>query len=98
MDILPFFQQIAQHLRDSAFRRVGVGVRRFAVAAQDRALFHIVLAQVAVRVSGDGNRQIRPGQLPDFFQQPVFAGPHSFHLTGTVQKQIDSVQFVKMRF
>ena len=65
MNVLPILQQIAKHLGNNPLGLLGVGMRRLAVAAQNRTVIHIFLTQVAMRIADDRNRQIRTGDFPD---------------------------------
>ena len=60
------FDPLDQRLGGALHRRRDIGVRRFPVGADKRRVFHIVPRQIAVRVAGDRNRQVWPGQLADF--------------------------------
>ena len=71
-------------------------MRRLAVIAQDRAGLHILLAQVAVGVTGHRDGRIRPDHLPDGPQDMMVGGAEAFHLAGAVEHQIDAVDLILM--
>ena len=83
-DILPVADQPDQRAAGALYGLGDVGVRRFAVAAQEGGVLHVFSGQIAVGVAGNSQRQIRPGDLPDGSYQMVLARADLFHITGTV--------------
>ena len=94
--MLTFFQQIAKHLRHFALGFIGVGMRTFPITAQNRTVFHIFLTQIAMRIAGHRDWQIRADQLADGQQDMMIARTDFLYFTGAVQMQINTVQLMEM--
>ena len=72
-------------------------MRGFTVAAQNRTVVHIFLAQIAVWITDHSDRQIRAGYFTDCFQDVMITGADLLDFAGTVQKQINPVDLLQVR-
>ena len=71
---------------------------RLTIAAHHLCTLHIFLAQVAVRVASNVDRHIGADPLADLCQDMVLAGAEAFHLAGTMQHHINTVDLVQVLF
>ena len=73
MNVLPVLDQIADHLRHLPPCIAGIGVRRLAVAADRGRRFNIVLTQVAMRIAGHRDRDVRPDEVTNRLEDVMVA-------------------------
>ena len=71
-------------------------MRRLAIAAQNLHGIDIVLIQVAMRIAGHRDRQIRAGQSADFLQDVEIAAADPFNIAGPMQMQINLLTYLKI--
>ena len=91
-DVLTVADQFDQGAAGALYGLGNVGVGSLTVTADKGGVLHILFGQVAVRITGDRQWQVRTHDLPDGGHQMVLAGTDLFHIAGTVQVQVDTVQ------
>ena len=96
MNVLPVLDQIADHLRHLPPCIAGISVRGLAVAADRGRRFDIVLTQIAVRIAGHRDRDVRSDEVTDRLEDVMIARAQAVDLARAVKHQIDSVDFMQM--
>ena len=96
MNVLAVLDQIADHLRHLPPCIAGISVRGLAVAADRGRRFDIVLTQIAVRIAGHRDRDVRSDEVTDRLEDVMIARAQAVDLARAVKHQIDSVDFMQM--